>query len=83
MFLSKKRYSRLKYRLGELEKAIEEHDESFFNISGDILALSERVTDLEEEAESVAEERKRDRDFFEGFSNIMNYEVPNGRCQTK
>jgi len=83
MFISKRQYRWLWYRLAEIEKAIEEHDDELFNAAGNIFALSERVTTLEEEAESVAEERKREKDFFDGFSNIMNYEVPYGRKQTQ
>ena len=83
MFINKRQYRWLRYRLAEIEKAIEEHDEELFNAAGNIFALSERVSTLEEEAESVAEERKREKDFFDGFSNIMNYEVPYGRKQTQ
>ena len=83
MFISKRQYKWLRYRLTEIEKAIEEHDEGLYDAAGNLFALGERVTLLEEETESVAEERKREKDFFDGFSNIMNYEVPHGRKQTQ
>ena len=83
MFISKRQYTWLRYRLAEIEKAIEEHDDGLFDAAGKLFALEERVSALEEEAESVAEERKRERDFLDGFSNIMNYEVPYGRSQTQ
>ncbi len=83
MFISKRQYTWLRYRLAEIEKAIEEHDNGLFGTVENIFELGERVSVLEEEAESVEEERKRERDFFDGFSNIMNYEVPHGRKQTQ
>lgn len=83
MFISKRQYRWLRHRLAEIEKAIEEHDNELFGSAGNIFELSERVSQLEEEAESVAEERKREKDFFDGFSNIMNYEVPYGRKQAQ
>jgi len=83
MFIRKRQYRWLRYRLEEIEKAIEEHDDELYGAAGNIFTLNKRVSQLEEEAESVAEERKREKGFFDGFSNIMNYEVPYGRKQTQ
>lgn len=83
MFISGKKYSRLLFRLSEIEKAIEEHDGNFFAMSQSIDELTDkmsgRIEALESEAGAVSEERKKEKEFFDGFSNIMNYEVPYGR----
>ena len=86
MFISKGKYTHLMYRISELEKAIEEHDEiipGLVQTSNEtdetLLSLSDRIKELEEISESIEENAKKEKDFFDGFSNIMNYEVPNGR----
>jgi len=82
MFISRRRCAKILFRLAETEKAVEEHDGNFFAFSESLTELTDRVGSLEEEAEAVAEERKREKDFFDGFSNILNYEVGYGRNKT-
>lgn len=81
MFIGKRRYLQIMFRLDEMGKAIEEHDGGFSALSESVSELTGRVGALEEEAETVAEERKREKDFYDGFTNILNYEVSYGQSK--
>ena len=90
MFIGKNKYKRLMYRISELEKAIEEHDELMSGLvqtcndaDEQISSLTDRIAELEELSGTIEANAKKEKDFFDGFSNIMNYEVPHGRKQNE
>jgi hypothetical protein len=75
MFISRRKYEKMQF-------SISEHDRQFadiiLNAEKTERQLSERIQALEEAADAVLEDRKREKDFFDGFTNILNYSAQSG-----
>ena len=83
MLIRKKIFETLLYRIGETEKAIEEHDDTIALKSDEIEELKSRIMELEDISGKIEEAAKKEQNFFEGFTNIMNYEVVHSAKQTE
>lgn len=71
------------YRIDNLEHTISsiptEFDEKLSAFAETIGEIQDKLSEYEENLESRAKEQEIEKAFIEGVSNIMNYEVPNGR----
>lgn len=87
MFIRKKDYKKLCKRIEAIENAFptfrKATDEALCGFATDIEELQGKVKSFEEEAEAVSKDREIEKAFIDGFSNIMNYEVGNGRGKTQ
>ena len=92
MFIRKRDYQKLWARIGYLDNCISniersllesrtDFDEKLCVFAESVGEIQDRIAEVSETAEATEKERQREKEFFDGLTNILTYGAPYDKKQ--